>query len=171
MRQLADAADRALDEARRAITVLSAAQPQSLSCAVAQTAEDLGERLELAVHLDLAQDIDIPGDVTENLLRILREAMTNSAQHGASRQVRVRLERAGGLRLVVEDDGCGFDPLDATLSKGFRPHEHEGAGRVDRAPQPGLEPGVWDADRDHRAMNGARSPVLLADDPRPDPPV
>jgi signal transduction histidine kinase len=119
VRQLADAADRALDEARRAITVLSAAQPQSLSCAVAQTAEDLGERLELAVHLDLAQDIDIAGDVTENLLRILREAMTNAAQHGASRQVHVRLERADGLRLVVEDDGCGFDPLDASLSNGF----------------------------------------------------
>jgi signal transduction histidine kinase len=119
VRQLADAADRALDEARRAITVLSASQPQSLSCAVAQTAEDLGERLELAVHLDLAEDLEIPGDVTENLLRILREAMTNAAQHGASRQVRVKLERADGLRLVVEDDGCGFDPLDASLSKGF----------------------------------------------------
>jgi signal transduction histidine kinase len=119
VRQLADAADRALDEARRAITVLSAAPPQSLSCAVAQTAEDLGERLELAVHLDLAEDIEIPGEVTENLLRILREAMTNAAQHGASRQVRVRLERADGLRLVVQDDGCGFDPLDTSLSKGF----------------------------------------------------
>jgi len=119
VRQLADAADRALDEARRAITVLSASQPQSLSSAVAQTAEDLGERLDLAVHLDLADDIEIPGDVTENLLRILREAMTNAAQHGASRQVHVSLERADALRLVVEDDGCGFDPHDASHSRGF----------------------------------------------------
>ena len=86
LRQLADAADRALDEARRAITVLSAAQPQSVACAVAQTAEDLGERLDLAVRLDLADDIEIPGDVTENLLRILREAMTNAAKHGAIQQ-------------------------------------------------------------------------------------
>ena len=119
LRQLADAADRALDEARRAITVLSAAQPQSLASAVAQTAEDLGARLDLAVRLDLADDIEIPGDVTENLLRILREAMTNAAKHGASRKVTVSLHRDDGIRLVVEDDGCGFDPDAVSPSRGF----------------------------------------------------
>jgi signal transduction histidine kinase len=119
LRELADAADRALDEARRAITVLSAAQPQSLATAVAQTAEDLGERLDLAVHLDLTDDIEIPGDVTENLLRILREAMTNAAKHGESRKVTVSLQREGGIRLVVEDDGCGFDPDGVSPSRGF----------------------------------------------------
>ncbi len=119
LRQLADAADRALDEARRAITVLSAAQPQSLACAVAQTAEDLGERLNLVVHLELTDDIEIAGDVTENLLRILREAMTNAAKHGASSRVTVRLRQDDGIRLVVEDDGCGFDPDGTSPSGGF----------------------------------------------------
>ena len=41
-RALAGAADRALDEARRAITVLSVSQPQSLDDAISQTVEDLG---------------------------------------------------------------------------------------------------------------------------------
>ena len=118
-RQLADAADRALDEARRAISVLSSARPQSLANAVAQTAEDLGARLDMEVHLDLMDDIEIPGDVTENLLRILREAMTNAAKHGASREVTVRLERSDGVRLVVEDDGCGFDPQGDSRASGF----------------------------------------------------
>ena len=45
VRELAGAADRALDEARRAITVLSVSQPQSLDCAISQTVEDLGSRL------------------------------------------------------------------------------------------------------------------------------
>jgi signal transduction histidine kinase len=117
--QLADAADRALDEARRAITVLSDARPQSLASAVAQTAEDLGARHDMAVHLDLSDEIEIPGDVTENLLRILREAMTNAAKHGASREVTVTLERTDHLRLVVEDDGCGFEPTDSPPAKGF----------------------------------------------------
>jgi len=119
LRQLADAAHRALDEARRAITLLSANQPQSLASAVAQTAEDLAERLDLTVHLDLDEDIEIPGDVIENLLRILREAMTNAAKHGASREVTVRLQRRDGIRLIVEDDGCGFDPDAASPSGGF----------------------------------------------------
>jgi signal transduction histidine kinase len=119
LRQVADAADRALDEARRAITVLSAARPQSLASAIAQTAEDLGARLNVAVRLDLKDDIEIAGDVTEHLLRILREAMTNAAKHGSSRQVTVRLERTDRVRLIVEDDGCGFDLQSASPTNGF----------------------------------------------------
>jgi signal transduction histidine kinase len=109
-RELAGAADRALDEARRAITVLSVTRPQSLDDAISQTVEDLGTRLGLAWDLDLADDIEVPGEVTENLLRIVREAITNAASHGASERIRVSLERAERLRLVIEDDGCGFDP-------------------------------------------------------------
>jgi signal transduction histidine kinase len=109
-RELAGAADRALDEARRAITVLSVTQPQSLDDAISQTVEDLGSRLGVICDLQLADDVHVPGEVTENLLRIVREAITNAANHGASEHVRVSLERSGQLRLVIEDDGCGFDP-------------------------------------------------------------
>jgi signal transduction histidine kinase len=109
-RELAGAADRALDEARRAITVLSVTQPQSLDDAISQTVEDLGSRLGVACDLQLADDVHVPGEVTENLLRIVREAITNAANHGASEHVRVSLERSAQLRLVIEDDGCGFDP-------------------------------------------------------------
>ena len=109
-RELAGAADRALDEARRAITVLSVTRPQSLDDAISQTVEDLGSRLGLAWDLELADDVEVPGEVTENLLRIVREAITNAASHGASERVRVSLEQAEQLRLVIEDDGCGFEP-------------------------------------------------------------
>ena len=91
-RALAGAADRALDEARRAITVLSVSQPQSLDAAISQTVEDLGSRLGVAWDLQLADDVQVPGEVTENLLRIVREAITNAASHGASEHVRVSLE-------------------------------------------------------------------------------
>ena len=118
-RALAGAADRALDEARRAITVLSVSQPQSLDAAISQTVEDLGSRLGVAWDLQLADDVEVPGEVTENLLRIVREAITNAACHGASEHVRVRLERAERLRLVIEDDGCGFDPERQGAAGGF----------------------------------------------------
>lgn len=110
VRALAGAADRALDEARRAITVLSVSRQQSLHDAIAQTAEDLGARLGVAVDLELAEEFDVPGDVTENLLRIVREAVTNAVTHGSPGRVRVTLESANGMRLLIEDDGCGFDP-------------------------------------------------------------
>ena len=115
VRELSGAADRALDEARRAITVLSVPEPQSLECAIAQTAEDLASRLGLSVSLELAEDVDLPGEVTENLLRIVREAVTNAATHGRAQHVKVRLEHADHVRLVIEDDGCGFDPAGGSL--------------------------------------------------------
>ncbi len=118
-RALAGAADRALDEARRAITVLSVSQPQSLDAAISQTVEDLGSRLGVAWDLQLAGDVEVPGEVTENLLRIVREAITNAACHGASEHVQVRLERGEQLRLVIEDDGCGFDPALEGAAGGF----------------------------------------------------
>ena len=118
-RALAGAADRALDEARRAITVLSVSQPQSLDDAISQTVEDLGSRLGVAWDLQLADDVEVPGEVRENLLRIVREAITNAASHGASAHVRVSLERDEQLRLVIEDDGCGFDPAQGPSSGGF----------------------------------------------------
>ncbi len=119
VRQLAGAADRALDEARRAITVLSVAQPQSLDDAVAQTAEDLGARLGMAVHLDLTEHVEVPGEVTENVLRVVREALTNAAVHGRSDNVTVRLARDERFRLEIQDDGCGFDPAKVAEGDGF----------------------------------------------------
>jgi signal transduction histidine kinase len=118
-RALAGAADRALDEARRAITVLSVSQPQSLDDAISQTVEDLGSRLGVAWDLQLAGNVEVPGEVRENLLRIVREAITNAASHGASEHVRVSLESDDQLRLVIEDDGCGFDTERKDATGGF----------------------------------------------------
>ncbi len=108
--ELAGAADRALDEARRAITVLSSSGPQSLVTAVTQTAEDLGARLGVPVRLDLAEGVDASGEVTEHVLRIVREAITNAATHGRPNCVTVSLRRDDGVRLTIADDGSGFDP-------------------------------------------------------------
>jgi signal transduction histidine kinase len=117
-RELVGAADRALDEARRAITVLSSSAPQSLVTAVTQTAEDLGSRLRIPVLLDLGDDVDASPQVTEHVLRIVREAITNAANHAQANFVEVSLRRDDGLRLVVQDDGCGFDP-DHEAGTGF----------------------------------------------------
>ncbi len=116
--EIANAAERALDEARRAITLLSSSSPERLDTAIAQTAEDLGSRHRMAVSLDLSDDVVVGGDVAENLLRILREAMTNAGRHGRANRVAVRLWRNGDVHLVVDDDGCGFKE-DQRARRGF----------------------------------------------------
>ena len=65
------------------------------------------------------------GDETERAIyRIVQEALTNVARHSHAHAVRVRLsETINTCRLVVEDDGTGFDVADAE-----RPGRRRGLG-------------------------------------------
>jgi two-component system sensor histidine kinase UhpB len=54
-------------------------------------------------------------DVELVLYRIVQEALSNVAKHASASRVEARLTRRGrSLRLVIEDDGCGFD-VEATM--------------------------------------------------------
>ena len=115
--ELVTAAERALDEARRAISVLSSAQHEPLGAALAHTAEDLAVRHSMALRLDVDPDLDASPAVVENVLRVVREAITNAARHGRATTITLQGWRDDALHVVVEDDGCGFDP--AAVTRGF----------------------------------------------------
>jgi two-component system sensor histidine kinase UhpB len=51
----------------------------------------------------------VPAETEENLLRILREAITNAGRHGEAAKVTVRLWRDDQVHLHIDDDGRGFD--------------------------------------------------------------
>jgi signal transduction histidine kinase len=109
MRQLSDAADRALDEARRAIVILSE-HHESLSVSIGQTVEDLATRYAMTAKVDVSRDVELGGEAAENLLRIIREAIANAARHGNASVVTVRLVRADDVvHLLVADNGHGFE--------------------------------------------------------------
>jgi signal transduction histidine kinase len=53
----------------------------------------------------------LPQTVELTLYRIAQEALTNTCRHSGARNVSVVVQNAPAeVRLVVEDDGCGFDP-------------------------------------------------------------
>lgn len=59
----------------------------------------------------------VPADTELALYRILQEALTNVEQHARARHVTVDLSQRGAFtRLVIKDDGFGFD-LDAHLAR------------------------------------------------------
>jgi signal transduction histidine kinase len=106
---LADAADRALDEARRAVVSLSE-KAESLQVSISQTVEDLAVRHGMNARLEISEEIVLSGEITENLLRIVREAITNAARHSHASTVTVGLAQdSEGIRLLLSDDGEGFD--------------------------------------------------------------
>ena len=81
-----------------------------------------GTRIELDVEPGVAR---IPPDLETTVFRLVQEAVGNALRHARAGRVRVTLrDEPDALRLVVEDDGVGFDPEAATLSA--RRGEHLG---------------------------------------------
>jgi signal transduction histidine kinase len=117
--QLVSAAERALDESRRAIAVLARAPDEDLDVAIAQAAEEVGGRLGMRVAFQLDAGVRVGAERQEELVRIVREAVTNAGRHGKASRVTVRLVDDGGLRLRIVDDGVGFDARLASSADGF----------------------------------------------------
>jgi signal transduction histidine kinase len=112
MDPLVVAAERALDESRSAISALTRPLDEPLDAALAQAAEDVAGRVGVRLRLDLDEGIEVPVAMREGLVRIVREAVTNTARHGNASFVTVQLSGSAGVRLSVGDDGIGFDPAE-----------------------------------------------------------
>jgi signal transduction histidine kinase len=110
LRHLTAAAERALDESRDAIALLARPVEAPFGAVVAQAALEVGARFDVALRLDVADSGDADAETRESLVRIVREAITNAARHGAAKTVTVKLRRDESLRLLIVDDGIGFDP-------------------------------------------------------------
>ena len=125
-----DLATATLEEARRTIVGLRPAVLDDLG---------LGPGLEsLAASLpgiSVSVDVDappLPAHVETALYRIAQEALQNVAKHAGASAVRLELGAdAGSARLVVADDGMGFD-VDAPREAG-RPHAYGLVGMQERA--------------------------------------
>ncbi len=96
----------------------SALDDLGLVPALERYAEDFSLRyrgISAHVHGDLTSRLDQSAETA--LYRITQEAMTNAARHGSASNVSVVLvERPGSVRVIIEDDGSGFEP-EATRRK------------------------------------------------------
>jgi signal transduction histidine kinase len=119
--QVAAAADRALDEARRAIAALTRPLDEPLEQTLAQAVEEVAARSGTRLELDLAPGIRLAPSTREALVRIAREAVSNAGRHACASVVQVQLADDREPRLVVSDDGVGFDPaaLQPSADGGF----------------------------------------------------
>jgi len=134
---------RALDESRIAIGVLTRPGEEPLDVALESVVEDLADRMGTNVRLRLAPGVDVEPALRDALLRIVREAMTNAVRHGGATSVSVELDNGNGLRLRVEDDGRGFS-VDAAPRRGsglglvsMRERAEALGGRLTVASRPG----------------------------------
>jgi PAS domain S-box-containing protein len=67
------------------------------------------------------RESDVPDALKLPIYRIVQEALNNAAKHSRATRVCVRIwKEAGMLRLLIEDDGVGFDPGEVAARRGPR---------------------------------------------------
>ncbi|MBI3965419.1 MAG: GAF domain-containing protein, partial [Chloroflexi bacterium] len=106
-------ADAGLTEMRALIFELrpESLETEGLVAALHKQAASVRARHGITVAAELGEEPAAPFPVKEALYRIAQEALHNTVKHARARNVALRLERnESGLRLVVADDGQGFDP-------------------------------------------------------------
>lgn len=114
------ASERALRQARAAISALATGRVEALDVAVTRAALEAADRFEAAVDLDLEEGISVPLNAVEMMSRVAGEAVTNASKHSRGSRIAVSLVRAGrSVVLRVQDDGVGFDPQTTTDGPGY----------------------------------------------------
>lgn len=114
---LATVCQEAFDDVREAILGLrDARRPDrdllsSLRAYLAEYTRRCGIRAEL--DPGAAPDLHLLPRCEVQVIRVIQEALTNVRKHAGARSAAVRIQHtAGAVRIVIEDDGRGFDPVD-----------------------------------------------------------
>ncbi|MEU0535174.1 sensor histidine kinase [Amycolatopsis tolypomycina] len=103
-------AGRALADARRSVGHALEDVRTSVGTLRAGTQSLVGALTDLGVALDVhGEEPDIDPATVTTLYRAAQEAVTNARRHGEARHVRVSVTFGAATRLVVTDDGRGFD--------------------------------------------------------------
>jgi signal transduction histidine kinase len=106
---LVKAAERALDECRHAIAALTRTGDEPLAEALTLTAVETAGREGGMLETDIDAAVRVPAGTQEALVRVTREAIINAIRHGGAETIKVRLCEEPNVRLLVSDDGWGFD--------------------------------------------------------------
>ena len=117
-----DAMDDTIGEIRSAIFALQSRhdlkQP-GLSERVLDVLQEMTGPLGFAPSLSLSSGLDdqVPAEVADQALHVLREALSNAARHADASRVDLRVQAGSDLVVVVSDDGVGMG--DSTRRSGL----------------------------------------------------
>jgi signal transduction histidine kinase len=108
--EIGAAADRALDESRRAIAALTRPLDEPLAAVLADVGEEVARREGVALDLVVSGELDVSPDTREELVRMVRNAIVDAAQRRGATRVRIELANGRTARLRISHDGDGSDP-------------------------------------------------------------
>ena len=99
---------------------LPALRSEGLAAALQARLESVESRVGLDTKFHVEGDARLPPEVEEGLYRIAQEALNNALKHARAGSVSVVLHQNDrSVSLCIQDDGIGFDPLEARAQGGF----------------------------------------------------
>ena len=107
--RMATAAERALGEARMAISALTTPVDEPLDVSLRRAAEAVALRMGAEVEVRCTGSPRMTTAARQSLERIVREAVSNAVRHGQAELLRIEIEAGPRLRVAIIDDGRGFD--------------------------------------------------------------
>jgi signal transduction histidine kinase len=107
--RMATAAERALGEARMAISALTMPVDEPLDVTLRRAAEAVAVRLGARVEVECTGKPQLETAARQSVERIVREAASNAVRHGHADVIRIEISADGSLRVAIVDDGRGFD--------------------------------------------------------------
>lgn len=138
-----EAARASIEEVRRIVRDLRPEVLDDLGLASALVAMATGFERRTGIRVERQMPVELPDLSAEQslvLYRVTQEALTNIARHAYARSAHLLVERADGhVRVVVRDDGRGFDgpPPDDGGIRGMRERALLVRGTVDVVSTPG----------------------------------
>ncbi|MEJ5367912.1 MAG: GAF domain-containing sensor histidine kinase [Bryobacteraceae bacterium] len=116
LRELRETVEHSILEIRRLIAALSPAilEQMGLAAALRQLAGRFRQMHPAEVAVHVPRRLELPKKVEIIVYRLVQEALNNIAKYSMASHVNLLVETADGvLRLLVEDDGVGFDVEEA----------------------------------------------------------
>jgi len=122
--------------------------PETFASGLLRYATDVLQAPYLCIRFDVRGDFGaLSSRAQRSLYRISQEALTNAVHHAAAEEVQICVDVAGGRgRLVIRDDGRGFEPQVALAQaysqerfglRGMMERAHSLGGTCDVFSQPG----------------------------------
>jgi PAS domain S-box-containing protein len=146
--QRVDTAVAGIDEAIRELrtSIFSLRRPQdhlSIRDALNITADEIRRVLPCPLMVEIGREVDhqTPAHLREDLVALVREALTNVVKHASARAVEVSVGVVDGdLQIRVSDNGVGFEPNTVVGGQGLRnfgERLHRLGGSMNLASSPG----------------------------------
>ena len=113
----------ALANIRASVTTLrrNPLQEESLLTIAKKLIADFKSNTNIIVFSEIKLATNPSIEVTTALYRIIQEALTNIAKHSKASKVKLSLqESTTKIHLLIEDNGCGFNPIDNTTGFGLQ---------------------------------------------------